>query len=133
MLVPLIDTPKLFPVLDTERQRLNILRRFDWSFPPPNETTDLPDVSKPDWEAYSLPVASVRNMNVSNLPLDLILPLNSGYKFQEETRREHVIARIGEAMDAIDDLEGRGARRSAAGLCPELWEQVIASYEGTSD
>lgn len=42
----------LFPRLDLDRQRLNMERRFDWSYPPPEENIALRDIGQPDWIAY---------------------------------------------------------------------------------
>lgn len=69
MLLPMVDTPALFPVLDESRQRLNILKRFDWCNAPPSESTALEDVAKPDWDRYKLALQSLRAREVGLFPI----------------------------------------------------------------
>ncbi|KAG8853375.1 hypothetical protein FRB96_008165 [Tulasnella sp. 330] len=54
-----IGSRGLFPRLDMARQRINMERRFDWSFPSPEENIGLIDVAQPDWAAYMTRVDGV--------------------------------------------------------------------------
>jgi len=73
--LPLNDTfvPKMFcgpeienlsPKLDERRQRINFDKRFEWSFPPPGQSTNLKDVGRPDWEGYSSSIERRRKVEV---------------------------------------------------------------------
>ncbi|KAG8995685.1 hypothetical protein FRB90_000121 [Tulasnella sp. 427] len=64
MLVPLIGTPALTPHLDSDRQRRNMMKRFDWSFPSAQDPTTLEDSGRPDWNAYQTAVARLRSREV---------------------------------------------------------------------
>ncbi|KAG8903192.1 hypothetical protein FRC01_009293, partial [Tulasnella sp. 417] len=60
MLVPLIGTTALTPHLDSDRQRRNIMKRFDWSLPSVSESSALEDSGRPDWNAYETAVARLK-------------------------------------------------------------------------
>lgn len=65
---PLSEKLGLLPRLDLDRQRLNMARRFDWSFPPPEETIGLQDVAQPDWDAYLVKVEEIKAEAVCRIP-----------------------------------------------------------------
>ncbi|KAG8967268.1 hypothetical protein FRC05_002114 [Tulasnella sp. 425] len=64
MLVPLIGTPALPPHLDVDRQRRNMMKRFDWSLPSALEPSVLEDSGRPDWNAYETAVARLKGREV---------------------------------------------------------------------
>ncbi|KAG8888829.1 hypothetical protein FRB98_006725 [Tulasnella sp. 332] len=75
-----IGSRGLFPRLDMARQRINMERRFDWSFPSPEENIGLIDVAQPDWAAYMTRVDGVladdmalKGDSSNNLPQNLQL------------------------------------------------------------
>ncbi|KAG8894051.1 hypothetical protein FRC00_009630, partial [Tulasnella sp. 408] len=60
MLVPLIGTAALTPHMDLDRQRRNMMKRFDWSIPSASESSVLEDSGRPDWNAYETAVARLK-------------------------------------------------------------------------
>ncbi|KAG9050795.1 hypothetical protein FS837_002351 [Tulasnella sp. UAMH 9824] len=64
MLVPLIGTAALTPHLDSDRQRRNMMKRFDWSIPSASESSVLEDSGRPDWNAYETAVARLKGREV---------------------------------------------------------------------
>lgn len=64
MLVPLIGTAALTPHLDLDRQRRNMMKRFDWSVPSASESSVLEDSGRPDWSAYETAVSRLKGREV---------------------------------------------------------------------
>ncbi|KAG8905863.1 hypothetical protein FRB99_008074 [Tulasnella sp. 403] len=107
-LVPLVDTPSLFPQLDLERQRMNVHKRFEWTVPPPHEKTDLTDMARPDWDAYVMNVARLQAKKAEDL----------------RTRQMNLLS---SAKETLINLRGRAGASSATGLCEGLWVDSCTS------
>lgn len=101
MLVPLIGTAALTPHLDLDRQRRNMMKRFDWSIPSASESSVLEDSGRPDWNAYETAVTRLKGREVCfyiSLVRKLVLSLSAFRMTNEELGKQRYLSQLESAL-----------------------------------
>ncbi|KIO25573.1 hypothetical protein M407DRAFT_208842 [Tulasnella calospora MUT 4182] len=112
MLVPLIGTTALTPHLDLDRQRRNMMKRFDWSTPSASESSALEDSGRPDWTAYETAVARLKGR-------------------EDGERNSRQSALFVAAREGFVTLRDRVGDQTNSSLCRELWVEFMSGMVQT--
>jgi len=102
----MIGGDRLLPKLESDRLKLNMAKRFEFTVPPPGEWTNLRDLADPDWASYEEAVSQVKELGDSQ-------------------RIEERASLLSTALTLFAELRREDATGTCTGLCPELWSEQL--------